>query len=329
MPKPVSNFLRSAIGASLARMPRVRLSKSRGLSVFVFHSVTPKPGLFEQSFDMSVTPDLFRRQLLWILRHYTPVRPTDLDGNIPLPHDACLITFDDGWAGTFEFALPILERESAPALLFLNIEPMEGALLWAAIAFWLETHEAGFTEWISRHNGDAASRPALKLTPRLLAQWELERRPVDKAAVSGYQGRFADWRNVLEWDGHPLVFYGNHLYNHWNAVNLTHEELESAFIKNQRKLDKLRSGTRDFAFTFGAYLKHQPEFLLKNGASRIYTSSNRVNSYPPLPKVLGRIHITSWDDRSSRLHWETTRSHIDRFIKEGFYGKYTSPRTRD
>ena len=313
--------LRACLGSVSRFLSQARSEKKRGLTVFLFHSVTKKPGSFEQEGRLAVTPEIFKMQLEWILKNYHPVGPPDLESASYLPSDACLITFDDGWSGTFEHAFPLLEKYSVPALSFLNMEPLEGKPLWAAVAFWLQKAEAKFASWMEARTVWNKSQPALSLSPSLLKSWEKEMGPVDWEAVADYQGSFATLQQMRAWDGHPLIFYGNHLYNHWNAVTLSNEELKNAFIRNQQELDQLRSGTRHFAFPFGTYLPHQLSFLFQCGASHVYVSGGYVNRLKTTERIFGRINIGPWDDSPSLLRWETTRAHWEQLFPLGFSEK--------
>ncbi len=319
--RPVIDFIRSSLGVFFFRLPGVKSQRAKGLTVFIFHNVSPQQSLFERSYHLTVSPELFTQQMQWIVTHYKPVSPLDINPQKTLPQNACLITFDDGWAGTFEHAFPILEKMSIPSLLFLNGEPLrEKVLLWAAIAYWLQDNQPEFHRWIS-DKGYSSLNPALSLTPRLLTLWEDEMGPIDIEEIRHYQGKMATWAQVQEWDGHPLVFYGNHLYNHWNAATLTEEELKEAFLKNQSLIDPLRSGTRSFAFTFGTYLSHQIDFLLESGAAYIYTSRPCVNKTTGENLVFGRVNIAPWHNRSSRLEWEVIRHHAESMLGDYFYEK--------
>jgi len=323
MIKFLANIARSLIGTGLSFWPSLQAIKKNGLTIFLFHSVNTNPGLFESSQHLSVTPELFKWQIKWILNRYQPISPKDIEKGEKLPPNACLITFDDGWAGVFEHAYPLLEKLSVPSLLFVNMDPIENlAPLWAAVAFWLAENTPRLNEWIrSRSKNLSSNHPALNLTPDLLKQWEIENGNLDWKAIEAYQGKLASLQQMKEWDGHPFVFYGNHLYNHWNATTMSNEDLQKAFLKNQEAINRFSSGTHHFAFTFGTFLPHQVDLLIHWGATHIYMSQSRVNSTHRKLRTLGRVNLSSWHDRPSRLQWEINQDFFKKALGRNLYDK--------
>lgn len=90
------------------------MTQSR-LTVVMYHYVrpiagSPYPGI--KGLEIA----LFREQLGYLVRHYTPVTMeavvASLTGDAPLPENAVLLTFDDGYRDHRDFVLPaLIERE--------------------------------------------------------------------------------------------------------------------------------------------------------------------------------------------------------------------------
>lgn len=77
---------------------------------------------------------LFRGQLGYLRRHYVPVTMEWLlaanDGGEPLPRNAVLLTFDDGYIDHFQYVLPILEEQAFQGCFFpAGLPCLEGRLL--------------------------------------------------------------------------------------------------------------------------------------------------------------------------------------------------------
>ncbi|MEU1519031.1 polysaccharide deacetylase family protein [Streptomyces sp. NPDC005811] len=86
------------------------------MKILMYHLIEDLPG------PMAVPPARFREQMeLLADGPYTPVTEDDLHTMLasgrPLPENAVLITFDDGYANTITTALPVLERHGLPALM--------------------------------------------------------------------------------------------------------------------------------------------------------------------------------------------------------------------
>jgi peptidoglycan/xylan/chitin deacetylase (PgdA/CDA1 family) len=91
------------------------------LRVLMYHKVNDVPGN-----PITVPVGLFEEQMSGLRELGYPVVGLDavlahyLDG-MPLPAGATLITFDDGYEDVLRHALPVLEREGYPAVLFVPI----------------------------------------------------------------------------------------------------------------------------------------------------------------------------------------------------------------
>jgi peptidoglycan/xylan/chitin deacetylase (PgdA/CDA1 family) len=102
-----------------------RLRNRRRLTVVMFHRVLPvsDPRYAGADPEWTMTPDTFERCLKFFKKHYRIVSPRHvldaLAGARRLPGRSLLVTFDDGWADTAEYAQPLLDRHSIPALVFV------------------------------------------------------------------------------------------------------------------------------------------------------------------------------------------------------------------
>jgi len=93
--------------------------------IFLYHGVSPDiPGYgifnYRKKF---LTPEVFRRELSWISRHFTVIPLSLLIERIKsgdrLPPRAAAITFDDGYRNFYEYAFPILKEFSLHATFFI------------------------------------------------------------------------------------------------------------------------------------------------------------------------------------------------------------------
>jgi glycosyltransferase involved in cell wall biosynthesis/peptidoglycan/xylan/chitin deacetylase (PgdA/CDA1 family) len=94
----------------------------RKLTVLMYHHVGPlRPGTIPA---MTVSPDQFERQLRWLKkRGYVGIKPSDWLGWVrkgtSLPQQPILITFDDAYEDTANFALPLLRKYGFEGMVFV------------------------------------------------------------------------------------------------------------------------------------------------------------------------------------------------------------------
>jgi peptidoglycan/xylan/chitin deacetylase (PgdA/CDA1 family) len=88
----------------------------------------------------SVTPDVFRQHMQYLSENHTVIAlKAALDAikqNTPLPKDAVVITFDDGYANILENAHPVLQEFDFPYTIFINpqiISKQSDQLSWEEV----------------------------------------------------------------------------------------------------------------------------------------------------------------------------------------------------
>lgn len=99
------------------------LGLSYALRCVVFHDVSASESPFTRGMRVTMPPSDFEAALKFLVRYYTPVRFQDVldasDGR-SLPRRPVLVTFDDGYASTMEYAVPLCRKHGVPGIVFLN-----------------------------------------------------------------------------------------------------------------------------------------------------------------------------------------------------------------
>lgn len=129
------------------RLPWSKLPWSP-LTVLTYHHIEqPSP---DYRFDPEVadaTTERFDSQMAWIAANFSVVRLTDLAraarGELALPANALLITFDDGYKSCLTRALPVLARHQLPATFFVPTGYIDERRLfwWEQIAWMLRERQ--------------------------------------------------------------------------------------------------------------------------------------------------------------------------------------------
>lgn len=120
------------------------MKNSNILRVLTYHRIADPADIFPSDPRLvSVTPEVFARQVEWLSKHYQVVDMSTVLNAIsllePLPRNAVLITFDDAYPDFFYNAWPILSKYKLPATLFVpTAYPDKGGL-----GFWWDRLYAG------------------------------------------------------------------------------------------------------------------------------------------------------------------------------------------
>lgn len=94
---------------------------TRRATILMYH-ILDRPRA-EQEAKYCCLPERFAQQMAWIAESHHPVSLdtllAGLNGQADLADNAIAITFDDGFASTFEHAMPVLTRLRIPATMFM------------------------------------------------------------------------------------------------------------------------------------------------------------------------------------------------------------------
>jgi peptidoglycan/xylan/chitin deacetylase (PgdA/CDA1 family) len=264
-----------------------------GLTVFLFHDVTDTPSNFIIETDMFSRFREFEREITWINQNFEVIGIDDLLIG-QLPKNAALITFDDSWLGIKLAIERVLVPLKIPSTIFLNI----GTVLTGVDASALGKYKSK-----SSSPGDIE-----------LDQVKNIKRSGEKRDFQLYQGELLTYQEIVSLDSLPEVTFGNHLYKHFRASDLSEEEFKFQVIENDEQLKKFRSFRPVFAFPYGDSKKDfnekQVDFVHQQGYKIIFkTESARLDSYDR-DTILPRIHFSSNDTEDSDFWWATFRNQV-------------------
>ena len=301
-------MIRSVIGAAL--LPSRKSVTRNALTVFVYHDVTDHPSEFSDSGGLNIPPDIFTWQCDFIRDNFNVVTPDDLL-NGDLPEYAALITFDDGFSSFFTDAVPILEQFDLPSIIFLNMEPVKGSVFWSGLLTWLCKKE-DFIRYLRGTGVEIPDdRPPYLSCSRELVDSYLDHSDVDhERLVHDYVGRFVTEDELELAAGHPLVYYGNHLFNHYVPRLMSDEDLLDSYLRNENELQRYPNSRNMFAFPFGkpdtCFTESQIELLMQNGAERIFSTYPAVNP-DPTARFLNRVPMHPFNDSKPGIWFHILR----------------------
>lgn len=113
------------------------------LAVLGYHSVSHGSNAAETHNELykhlSVSTDMFEKQMRWLQRHgYVFLRFSDLleirEGKRIMPHRPALVYFDDGYKDNYLNAYPVLKRLGIPATIFVVTDCLDKKkILWETV----------------------------------------------------------------------------------------------------------------------------------------------------------------------------------------------------
>jgi len=240
--------------------------------IVVYHGVSRKGPFFHKKFNLNIKPTLFEKQIIWLKNNFNIISPRDLL-NKKYKKPAVMITFDDGDKSYIKEAVPILKKYKIPSIMFLNMDVIQGKLSWAGISTYLTHINKDFKKNNSINFLDIDKKQVNKFLKNNNKKNILKK-------IKKYTGNFLSLNELKKLDRSNLVFFGNHLYNHYNVINLNHKELKKQYFVNQNKIAKYNNYTKFFAYPFGqketCYNFKTNNILFRFGASAVF-SSNPLN----------------------------------------------------
>lgn len=104
-------------------------------TVLLYHRVCPPADAATLDAELVIAPAVFAQQMAELRARCNPLSLAQLqaalEGDAPLPPRAVLVTFDDGYRDLYDHALPALEANGVPAVVFVTTGFIQGE-----VTFW-------------------------------------------------------------------------------------------------------------------------------------------------------------------------------------------------
>lgn len=309
--------VKTAVGLAAPWMSPLQAELDRCLTVFVYHDVSDAPSPFSQECDLAVGVRQFERQIRFVAETFHVISMDDLLAN-RVPKRAALITFDDGLAGIFREALPLLRRFRLPSTIFLNMAPVLGEPFWAARAVYLCRHMEGFLAFLTERTASRMpGNPHVACTPELVEAWERLHGDSYLKTLSDYTGVFATPDDLQDADQDSLVTFGNHLYHHYNMLNLSAAQVHAEFKTNAEALSSYGGSRPVLTVPFGrGFTDQHVAWLLGWGVARLFTGISSLNR-DPHASILHRVTLTNWHDRPAKAWSQLAMASVARSVQNG------------
>lgn len=234
-----------------------KLSPSQGINIVNYHRILPLDELMTYCRpQMALAAPVFEAQIAAMaeMRGFAPldqIHEPDADGRIS-------VTFDDGYQDNFRVALPVLQRFSTPACIFLvsHLVGQPDALWWdrvglALFVYWRSGAEAEAPESLpsrtkqlkSTHSYEAARTLISEILSDLNLVPEEERDQAVRAAESLIPVEAAAGRTMLTWAevrelSEAGVTFGAHTRTHVPLDELSKEMAREELMGSQDDIEK-------------------------------------------------------------------------------------------
>jgi hypothetical protein len=286
-----------------------RAKLKNALTVFCYHDVNDKPSEFSRLYELSVSRGLFERQLKFIKNNFNIISPDEmLLGKIPV--NAAMVTFDDGFKSYFKTAIPIMEEYNIPSLIFLNMASVSGGVFYSGLITYL-CREKDFCDYLSAKIAGKIDKPLFLYCRRIWVEEYLQNSARDCIeCVKEFIGEFASLDDIEKNSRSPLVFYGNHLFDHEVPVLMSDEDLLKSFDANEAVLSGYQNYRRMFSFPFGQpdiCYKHGQVALLNKRAQKIFSSAGYVNNNADEP-CLDRVAMSQIFNSTAKMWFQVCRN---------------------
>jgi peptidoglycan/xylan/chitin deacetylase (PgdA/CDA1 family) len=290
------------------------------ITVFNYHEISENPSDFSRQFNLAVHPEIFRKHLLWIKSNYTIVSPSQImDKNNKLPK--ALITFDDGFASTFREGGKILQELNIPGVIFVNMGPIRGELFWSGLVNYLCRYNEDFQALMLKLYNVNIDNLHLYVTESNVYSF-LKCTNSDQVLkkIKKYYGEFATEEDLLKSYKYN-IYLGNHLYNHFNAANISVEKLKRQYLKNHVLLKRYSNFVNLFSYPYGqpgtCFTMSTDKIILDLGAKIIFTAIPFFNK-TPLQNRLNRLSMFNHIDNEASFRYHCILPFLNYIFKKKY-----------
>ena len=184
--------------------------------------------------------DRFEQQIRWLIAHYTVIGLSEFVDRLSAGkslRSVAALTFDDGYAGVFEHAAPILRQAGVPATVFVvGTAGRQAGFWWDRKPIVDSIDPALRREWLNALRGDETAIVRGEVRDELPAS----HRP-------------ADWE-VIRFAIQSGLTIGAHSVTHRSLPTLSDPELEFEIVTSRTMIERA-TGTRPdcFAYPYGLW----------------------------------------------------------------------------
>ncbi|MFQ3262057.1 polysaccharide deacetylase family protein [Reinekea sp.] len=291
--KAARNWVKANYGAHTKTMDDPRLW------VLMYHRILPTtdPRFNLEEPGMIVTPETFEMHILELKKHFDLISLSSWvakqQANEPLPQKACAITFDDGWADNYEFALPILKKHNISATLFAVSDK-----IGTPFRFWPNIVSELIALKAPELNSQPLLQPAYQLSLEAFSK-EKNAQCIDNLKLYSEAEIFAalnainwqsllqnsthralmNWQELKECDESGFMKVESHTCTHQRLdKGLSTEALQVEIINSRQTLEsKLDKSIELFCFPNGDYNQEALNLVKQNYLAAV-TTKNGINS---------------------------------------------------
>ena len=250
-----------------------RRSNQRRCTILLYHEVdTAKSNGFGSGGDTRVPPEVFRRQVQFLKKHFHPLSLRDavshLSSGTPFPPGSLVVSFDDGYKSNLSNAYPVLEQYSVPFTVFVTTDYMSGKSIpwWDSVNQAIADTTATVTLDLDSLQGSfelesrSEKRRLYAHVRRLMLtypQWEREITSHLKERVPGWRGEteqdaFLSKEDLRRMAQNSLVEIGSHSRSHASLPRLEEEALLREVRDSRSTLEEeLGRPVESFAYPYG------------------------------------------------------------------------------
>jgi peptidoglycan/xylan/chitin deacetylase (PgdA/CDA1 family) len=319
--KVLDLLLHALLSAGVVKL--TQKNNPKVLTVLNYHRIADITNAGFDTFkpNVSATPEAFAGQMNYVKAHYSVVDNNRvlkwLRGEIELPPNPALITFDDGYFDNMSNAYPILKDRGLSATIFLASAYMGSKkfFLWdlAAYCFYHTKRDS-----VLMPSGDHQGWVDMKSLDKVVNKWVgfvkyfneskkwecVEKLSIDLDVAipeNVFAGLYLSWDQVRELRG-DIIEFGAHTVSHPILSKISIQEAENELVESKKHIEhEIGTAVRTFAYPNGGRSDFSPEvveLVKKTGYEMAFSLMPGPASYKEIKRdrfTIRRIFIGNSD----------------------------------
>ena len=278
-----------------------RVRNRRTLTVLMLHRILPAELIdqFGANPEWTMTPEVFEVFLKFLKQNYTPVDAAQVEAwrlqGTPLPPNALLVTFDDGWRDNYQYARPVLLRQQVPALIFIVSETIGQRLpFWQELIFSCCRNDQQLKKIMHMANSNDNTN-VLDLISQLSTNSEMKDRREQIIDYCNRQMQDMPRQLLTENEIRELVdegfAVGSHGATHSPLGKMDKQHQISELHASKQRLEQITGQPNHYiSYPHGSSSKDTFPLCLKSGYKVVFNSKISLNA--EVTDVIARLHIS-------------------------------------